>query len=652
VEKALAKAPADRYADAAAFLRDLERLLRGEPTGLAVHPRRPECDPARVLRYEFAWDLEAPPPALWPHVSNTERLNRAAGLSPVRFTDRAEEGGGARRVRRRGEFRKAGLAVAWEEHPFEWIEARRLGVLREYTQGPFKWLTSVVELTPAGAGTRLTHRVEVEPRGLLGRTVAAVEIGARARRSLERVYRRIDAALTGKAAAPHGRALLDPFEEAAEPTRGQHERLERLLDELVARGAPPEAAEGLVDFVSHAPPQEVARIRPLALARRLGLDADAVVTACLHGARAGLLVLLWDLLCPVCRVPAGVRDTLRALREHEHCPACALDFAVDFANSVELIFRAHPEVRASELATYCVGGPAHSPHVVAQARLAPGERLELELALEEGAYRLRGPQLPYVLDFRVGHGPGVARWDVALGRTADRPPGLLRPGGQVLALSNQYDCEVVVRVERAAARADALTAARASALGLFRELFPEETLSPGQLVSVATVTLLVTELEGAGGLYAELGDARAFGLLHEHFRRLRDRVRAEGGALVKTVGEGAVAAFPDPAAAVRTALDLRALLPPEGNGLRPRAGVHRGAALAATVNDHLDYFGAAVRQALALPALARGGELVLTEAAAGDPQVAALLRERGLRGELFEAALPDGACLAQRLALP
>src|SRR5262249_51037887 len=216
----------------------------------------------------------------------------------------------------------------------------------------------------------------------------------------------------------------------------------------------------------------------------------------------------------------------------------------------------HPEVRASELATYCVGGPAHSPHVVAQARLAPGECLELELALEEGAYRLRGPQLLYVLDFRVGHGPGVGRWDLALRRAAEQPPRLLRPGGQVLALRNDYGGEAVVRVERAAPRTDALTAARASALELFRELFPEETLSPGRPVSVATVSLLVTELEGAGALYAELGDARAFALLHEHFHGLRDRVRAEGGALVKTVGEGAVAAFTDPAAAVRAALAL------------------------------------------------------------------------------------------------
>jgi serine/threonine protein kinase/class 3 adenylate cyclase len=656
INRALAKAPEARYADAGAMLEDLERLLRGEPTGMDVHPRRPAGEAGSVLRYEWVWDLEASPAQLWPHVSNTERLNRAAGLVPVQFQTRIEEGEGPPRVRRFGEFKKAGIAVNWEEHPFEWIEGRRMGVLREYSTGPFRWLLSVVEMEPRGGGTRLTHRVEIEPRGVLGRTLAAVEVGVRGRRSVERVYRRIDAALTGAAAAPYGRALVDPFEDPAAPTRAQRQRLERLLDDLIRRGVSPEVAERLVDFVAHAPPQEVGRIRPLALARRLGLDPAAVVDACLHGAHAGLLVLLWDVLCPVCRIPAAVKDTLRLLREHESCPACVLDFRLDFGSSVELIFRAHPEVRASELGTYCIGGPAHSPHVVAQARVAAGERMELTLSLTRGAYRLRGPQLPYVLDFRVEEEAGVRRWDLALSRPPEAGrPRVLRAGRQVLMLGNDGGRELVVRVERAAPRDDALTAARASALALFRELFPGEILSPGQLISVATVALLVTELEGAGELYARMGDARAFAVIHEHFRLLRERIAAEGGALVKTVAEGVVAAFAEAEAAVRAGLALQADLAGQEatRGLCLRAGIHRGPALAATLNDHLDYFGTTVRQALELPGQARGGGLLLTEAVAGDPAVAALLRSRGLEGALEEAELAEGpAVRLQRLAFP
>ncbi len=61
VERALAKQPEDRYIDAGTMLRDLEALLHGEPTGIPMHPILPACDPSRVLRFEFRWDLESAP---------------------------------------------------------------------------------------------------------------------------------------------------------------------------------------------------------------------------------------------------------------------------------------------------------------------------------------------------------------------------------------------------------------------------------------------------------------------------------------------------------------------------------------------------------------------------------------------------------------
>ena len=60
-ERAIAKSPADRYPDAPAFRRDLERLARGEPTGIPLHPILPSSDPKRTLQFEFRWDLESSP---------------------------------------------------------------------------------------------------------------------------------------------------------------------------------------------------------------------------------------------------------------------------------------------------------------------------------------------------------------------------------------------------------------------------------------------------------------------------------------------------------------------------------------------------------------------------------------------------------------
>jgi class 3 adenylate cyclase len=627
VEKALGKRPVHRHADAAEMLRDIERVVRGQPATAAVHPLLPESNPANVINYDFQWELASSPAELWPHVSNTERLNRAIHLPAVEFTNQPEATG---KVRREGKIRKLGLEVAWEEHPFEWIEARRFGVLRQSRSGPLKWLMSIVELTPrAGGGTTLSHRIRVEPAGFLGRAFAAAEIGLKTRRALDRVYRRIDAAVAGKLA---GTTYADPFEEAARLGKAQQRRLDEALDGLVARGVNPSLAERLGGYLATAPAQEVARIRPIALARRLGLDPDAVLAACLHGAREGLLVLLWDLLCPLCRIPSEIKDTLKALREHGRCEACNADYELDFGRSVELIFRVHPSIREAELATYCVGGPAHSPHVVAQVRVAAGERIVLELELAEGAYRLRGPQLPAALELRVDRSGRTARWDVDLGRLAEQAGTrtVLRPGGQVLEVRNPHEQELVVRLERMAVRDDAVTAARAASLALFRELFPGEVLSPGRLVSVATVTLLATEVVDAPALAERASEAEAFALLHEHLRRLEALARSNGGALVKAVGEGALAAFHEPAGALRTALEL------DRDGMTAlRTALHRGPALAATINDHLDYFGAVVRQLGTMIQRAQAGERLLSQAVMDDPPVSALLHERGLEGEVI-----------------
>src|SRR5262249_6660260 len=127
LNRCLAKEPDARYANAGTLLHDLERLLRGEPTSLTVHPRRPDCDPRNVVEYVWSFAMEASPEQLWPYVSDTDRLNRAFNLPAVEFTT---QGVGPAGPRREGRFRKLGMTAVWQEHPFEWVEARRMAVLR------------------------------------------------------------------------------------------------------------------------------------------------------------------------------------------------------------------------------------------------------------------------------------------------------------------------------------------------------------------------------------------------------------------------------------------------------------------------------------------------------------------------------------------
>jgi serine/threonine protein kinase/class 3 adenylate cyclase len=650
VEKCLAKRPEQRYLDATHLLAALELFLRGEASEIQLHPLFPKHDPTRLFAVDFEWELEASPESLWPYVSNTERLNRAVGVPSVEYQTVRDAEKGLRKI---GNFRMAGLNISWEEHPFEWIEGQRSGVLREFTQGPFQWFLSVIELQrrPKG-GTLLKHSVRIEPRGLVGRCVAAIEVSLKGKRNLDRVYRRIDATLTGKLGKDR---LTDPFEEPKALPPVRQRRLEERLDQLIAHGIDAEFAAKFGEFLRATPAQELARIRPLVLARRLGTDPERTIEACLHAANCGLLAVHWDILCPTCRVSADVKDTLNAIESHARCEVCDLDFDVDFGNSLELIFRAHAELRDVDLKTYCIGGPEHLPHVVAQVRVAPGERIDLNLQLGEGAYRLRGPQLPYFVPIEIDAVRGASRGEVVFAASSDTAaPTVFRAGRQLVTLRNDYGRELLIRLERTVPLKDVLTAAAASSMSLFRELFPGEVLRRGQLMNVATVTLVAASLGDPAHLCEELGDARAFEAFQDFYRLVHDLAKRHRGAVVKQVDDRVLAAFEDCEVALRASIALAETSIDCGNGLRiaPRVGVHRGAALATTLNDQLDYFGNSVNRAFRLLTHANPGDVVLTQEVSADLSVHDFLKSCKLPTEtLCTTRRRSGDEIVQRVSV-
>lgn len=637
VAKCLAKQPADRYADAAHLLTELDRLLRGEASEVALRPVVPAHDAARVVSNQMAWSLKSEASDLWPYVANTERLNRAVGLPPVSYRNETDENGALRRF---GTVRVAGFEMSWEEHPFEWIEGRRMSVLREFESGPFQWFVSTVELDSLpGGGTTLTHSVRILPRNLIGRLLAGVETGAKCRRSLDAVYTRIDRVLSEQVAEP---GLTDAFEKPAKLKPSQRDALLDRLTDLKRFGSDPVAADRLGEFLMSAPDQSVAKIRPIALAEQLEVDETSLVDTCLNGVAKGLLKMQWDILCPTCRVAADSRDSLKELTAHTHCEACNYDFDSSLADAVELVFCANPDLRETETGKYCIGGPWHAPHVVAQARLEPGESLELELALTSGDYLLRGPRLSQSYGLHVQASGAPSQQLFVLNTGAEGSRGFkLRQGKQLLTIENRFDCQQVVRIERTIARDDVITAARASALPRFRELFPGEVLDAGRLVVADQVTLLAATIDSIDALYAELGDSQAFSIVERRLRDVESIVRQHRGEVVKVMGETAIASFHDPRQAVVAAFELRdAHQSEDGHRLAvPAVGVHRGPALVTTANNRLDYVGSTARQATALPTLAGAG-VSLTEAVFAEPEVAELLADRGESGELGSVSLP------------
>ena len=617
LERMLAKDPDERPANGGELLAVLEVLRwRKAPTDIHVHPILPRGD-NEVLSYSWSWDLSSSPGDLWPYVSDTDRVNRAVGLPAVSFDRVAEQRGDGDAFAR---ARSRGVDLAWREHPFEWVAPHRFGVLREYDEGPFRWLRSTVELHPLGSGgTRLTHTVEVDPRGIIGRAAAAIEIGRRAKKNLERVYARIDETLSSAT------KQRDPFEDGGRRGAQQVERVELARSGLLARGADARVTGALCEYLRTQPPQVLARIRPRSFARRFGLEERDVVKTFLQATEEGALLLLWDLICPSCRVAASLAETLAELREHAHCEACRIDFEVDLGSSVELVFRAHPDIAPLDLRTYCIGGPAHCPHVLAQVRIEPGERIELPLVLTEGTYRIQSRQLETVWQLRVHSSAKLARWDIALTRGPDaHVPRSLTPGAQEIVLLNDLEHPALVRLERADEDGHALTAAEATCIPGFRELFPDQVLAPDQLVSVSRVVLfLVSEDEPR-----EMDEREAFTRLRDLQEAVVEAASLEGGAIVKIHRHGVMAAFVESVAATRAALSLMQARP------GARIAMHAGRMMVTNINGRLDYYGRVVQEADAILDCAEPGQLSLSEAVTSHPDVPTLVADRDVALDL------------------
>ncbi len=642
IENCLAKTPEARYSDAGALLVDLENILRGEPTSLGLHPPILSLNDPQVLRFEHSWDLTASPSQLWPFVSNTDRVNHAIGLPAVTYTNRIDPIHG---VQRFAEVKILGQQVRWQEHPYEWIEGRRLSVLREFTHGPFRWFVNVVELQPSVAGgTRIVKTLIVTPRNWVGKQLAKLQLGKKAKAGFGRTYRQIDDYI---AQSQFNRADRDPFIGRTELQGPQRQKLHGRLEQLRQCKLDPHVVDTLGQFLEHASDLEVARVRPLALAERFQIDATQVVNACLEGTRLGIFSLLWDIMCPSCRIPADIQETLAAIKDHGFCESCNLNFGIDLAESVELIFRVHPEIRPVETATYCIGGPAWSRHVVAQMRLVAGERFACELSLSEGAYIVRGPQLPFIINFRVGHNNEVRRIELSLARPPADARIQLPVGSQVLNLCNDSASDQLVRIERSVDRGDALSAARATSMALFRELFPGEVLSSDQIVSVAHITVMRIKIHGAQQLYERLGDGPAFNQIRTTLEQVLRAVKENSGALVKTIGEGALASFVEPVDAVRTAVDLIDQL--RSANVKLSIALHSGSAMVATLDERLDYFGLTLKSLEQLVECCPENSLQATTAITETPEVQSFIAERNLSVEVVTNLMLCDGCVAHRL---
>ena len=423
-------------------------------------------------------------------------------------------------------------------------------------------------------------------------------------------------------------------------------------------------------LVADAPDHHLSRINALAFARSHGLDEEKTIAALLHAARIGLFELSWNVLCPGCGGVLDANATLKSVHAEEYnCALCAAGYEPTLDEMVDVTFTVSPRIRRIA---------AHDPHTLPNweyyrqvfwgsgvdlpetglekavekmtldsIELPPGEKAHLSLTLPAEFLIVFDPVTHAAQFIDIKGEPASERQNLTLVYTNLRAPTgtmELRPGLLRLSLENRTDCRILPAIwiandtmhEFIGKRRPFLTAKRLLSNQTFRDIYRTDTLDVDQRLKITSLTFLFTDLKGSTELYERVGDLVAFDLVREHFRVLNESVAAEGGAVVKTIGDAVMATFATPdralAAALRMREAMRTLNATHGReDLLLKIGIHEGPCLAVSLNERQDYFGQTVNIASRVQGLAASRSIVVTEQVVENAHARALLETSGLQ---------------------
>jgi class 3 adenylate cyclase len=445
---------------------------------------------------------------------------------------------------------------------------------------------------------------------------------------------------------------------------------ERLVALEAAKSWSPRVVSRLETLLRSGTDEALYRINPIQFATEKSIAEAEGIDLFLHACVAGLFDMDWLLVCPMCSDVVESFRNLRKLHTHFHCHLCQSDYEAALDDYIAVTFTVSPAVRGIRfhqpdalsawdyLFHYKLtpGGvmpdgvpwsEAAKGLVRALTRIEPGAAASLEVDAAEGGLMGQDFDSDAQFFFPVASGTGVTPPHVApplvpvtidsgkcVAATTNIAPGKVvfevRNAGKLPAVFGILQLPVATFQRPTLRFAPSLSGKRLLMTQTFRDFFRSEVISATEGIAVLDVTLVFTDLKGSTALYERIGDLNAYIQVQRHFQHLLDATVRHNGAVTKTIGDAVMAAFSTSADAVRAALDMREAVD-QLNQDRPqrdfilKIGVHRGASIAVTLNERLDYFGQTVNIAARVQNLADGDEICITEEVYGAPAVAEII---------------------------
>ena len=453
------------------------------------------------------------------------------------------------------------------------------------------------------------------------------------------------------------------------------QQLDEQLTQLeLARLWSPRVISKLETFIRSALDVDLFRINPMQYALERSMSEAEALDLFLHATKVGLFEMDWHIVCPHCGFIIDSLHSMNQLHTHYLCPICGSDRDYALDDYIQIAFSISPQVRdiqyhhpeslsiedfylnyrlSKDLISPVPAFPSWRDAVIHITKyigyVQPGEKVTAEFDLPPGV--LRATDSRTCLQLSVTHEQNEQASFIPL-RLVDgkfladdpemQPRSLTRYTAENQPVQFRYDLErelpsgrMVIEVENMQDHRSALciyhpgempTPVLALRPGLsgkkllttqtFRDLFRSEVINSDEGLSIKDITFLFTDLKGSTAMYEEIGDAKAYFLVHQHFDALGRVIRDRNGAIVKTIGDAVMAVFDNPVEAISAALEMIDALNEFNHTISQelilKVGIHRGHSMAVTVNERVDYFGQNVNIAARVQALADANEVYIT----------------------------------------
>jgi class 3 adenylate cyclase len=450
---------------------------------------------------------------------------------------------------------------------------------------------------------------------------------------------------------------------------------ERLSQLEQARHWSPRVMSKLETFIRSAQDFDLLRVNPVQYAVERSMTEAEALDLFLHATKAGLFEMDWHIVCPHCGFIVDSLHNMNQLRSHNMCSVCGAEADFSLDDYIQIAFSISPQVRDIQYHhpesldiedlyyNYRLSKDVISPipvfpmwrdailHVTKYiCYVQPGEKVKADFELPPGTLRATGGKACLLLSMTHEQNEQASMIPVRLvnGKfqsddsamqpgsatryTAENQPVQFRfdlvkelPSGKlVIELENKQDRRTPVWIYHTGEMPPPVLALRPGLSGrkllttqTFRDLFRSEVIKRDEALSIKDITFLFTDLKGSTAMYEQIGDAKAYFLVHQHFDTLSRVIRDRNGAIVKTIGDAVMAVFDNPADATHAALEmidaLHGFNQTISQELILKVGIHRGHTIAVTVNDRIDYFGQTVNIAARVQALADANEVYITE---------------------------------------